>query len=196
MATPKKKTSTTNQTAREHQKSLVDISGSTASANEWARQKKVGKANYEKTGKTWKGDAQKLTDVRNAAQDKTQASFGKPEKVTPYAAPVRVAKKNAAEKMIQNITNRYRVTAREARDIVTAVGSAAQAVRKSPQEGLPVKKIVKDVAKQVKEVGTAATSGKKGTTAATVKPNKSSQNARKGSGSGYVTYKTTGSKKR
>ncbi len=59
------------------------------------------------------------------------------------------------------VAKRFGITAREARDIATAVGSAATAIRKSPQEGMPVKKIVKNVAKQVKEVGTAATSGKK-----------------------------------
>jgi hypothetical protein len=106
-------------------------------------------------------------------------------------------KPNKLESLIQDVTNRYRVTAREARDIVTSVGSAAQAIRKSPQENMPVKKIVKDVAKQVKEVGTAAATGKKGTTAIEVKPLKASQNARKaGTGDGYVDYKKTGSKKR
>ena len=98
---------------------------------------------------------------------------------------------------IGQIAKRAGITARELRDVVTAVGSAATAVRKSPQEGMPVKKIVGNVAKQVKEVGTAATKGKKGTTAIKVKPNKPSQEARKASGNtGYVTYNVTGSKKR
>ena len=103
----------------------------------------------------------------------------------------------AVNKALKEITKRFGITAREARDIATAVGSAAQAVRKSPQEGMPVKKIVKGVAKQVKEVGTAATKGKKGTTAIQVKPNESSQSARKAAGNkGFVTYKVKGSKNR
>jgi hypothetical protein len=97
---------------------------------------------------------------------------------------------------ISAITKRFGITAREARDIATAVGSAATAIRKSPQEGMPVKKIVKNVAKQVKEVGTAATSGKKGTSSYVVSPNKASQNARKAAGDGFVTYKVKGSKNR
>jgi hypothetical protein len=62
---------------------------------------------------------------------------------------------------------------------------------------MPVKKIVKNVAKQVKEVGTAATSGKKGTSAYVVKPNVTSQKARGAAGDkGFVTYKVKGSKNR
>ena len=60
--------------------------------------------------------------------------------------------------LIQDITNRYRVTAREARDIVTAVGSATGV---SSRSGL--KKAGANLVKQVKEVGAAATKGKKGT---------------------------------
>ena len=103
----------------------------------------------------------------------------------------------AVNKALSEITKRFGITAREARDIATAVGSAAQAIRKSPQEGMPVKKIVKGVAKQVKEVGTAAKTGKKGTTATVLSPNKASQNARKAAGGkGYVTYNVKGSKNR
>jgi hypothetical protein len=95
------------------------------------------------------------------------------------------------------VAKRFGITAREARDIATAVGSAATAIRKSPQEGMPVKKIVKNVAKQVKEVGTAATTGKKGTSAYQVKPNAASQRARGAAGDkGFVTYNVKGSKKR
>ena len=103
----------------------------------------------------------------------------------------------AINKALSEITKRFGITAREARDIATAVSSAAQAIRKSPQEGMPVKKIVKGVAKQVKEVGTAAKTGKKGTTAIVLSPNKASQSARKAAGNnGYVTYKVKGSKNR
>jgi hypothetical protein len=98
---------------------------------------------------------------------------------------------------VQQVAKRFGITAREARDIATAVGSAAQAIRKSPQEGMPVKKIVKDVAKQVKEVGTAAKTGKKGTTATVLSPNKKSQANRKVAGDkGFVQYNVKNSKKR
>jgi hypothetical protein len=72
--------------------------------------------------------------------------------------------KNAVEKLTQNITNRYRVTAREARDIVTAVGTTIS-------RGLPSefkKKIPNqsgtNLVKQIAETGRAAITGKKGTT--------------------------------
>jgi hypothetical protein len=98
---------------------------------------------------------------------------------------------------VAQIAKRAGVTAREIRDVVTAAGSAAQALRKSPQEGMPVKKVVGNVAKQIKEVGTAATKGKKGTTAIKVKPNKASQEARKAAGDkGFVTYNVTKPKQR
>jgi len=98
---------------------------------------------------------------------------------------------------IAQIAKRAGITAREIRDVVTATGSAAQALRKSPQEGMPVKATVKNIAKQVKEVGTAATKGKKGTTAIQVKPNKASQAARKAAGDkGFVTYNVTKPKQR
>jgi hypothetical protein len=98
---------------------------------------------------------------------------------------------------LNKIAKRFGITAREARDIATAVGSAAQALRKSPQEGMPVKKTIKNVAKQVKEVGRAATTGKKGTTAYKVKPTPSSQAKRKAAGNkGFVTYDVTKPKKR
>ena len=94
----------------------------------------------------------------------------------------------AANKAMNEIAKRFGITAREARDIATAVGSAAQAVRKSPQEGIPVKKIVKNVAKQVKETGTAAATGKKGTTAYKVKPKPESAAKRAKTGKGFVFY--------
>ena len=78
--------------------------------------------------------------------------------------------------MARKITDRYRVTAREARDIVTAVSTAAKvatmpATEKITKKGIvnlkaqDVKSAVKNVGKQVKETAKAATTGKKGTTA-------------------------------
>jgi len=79
--------------------------------------------------------------------------------------------------IIQDITNRYRVTAREARDIVTAVTTAAKAVavpgknygNLNKPKGKTVAKAAVDVAKQVGETARAAATGKKGTTAMKIK---------------------------
>ena len=69
--------------------------------------------------------------------------------------------------LAQDITNRYRVTAREARDIITAVGSLGKAsVLRETGDTSAMKKAAKDVVKQVKETGKAAMTGKKGTSAA------------------------------
>ena len=78
--------------------------------------------------------------------------------------------KNRQSDLIQNITNRYRVTAREARDIVTAVGTAGNVLKNKkavtgqrdlyPSVSKPV---VKNVIRQVKETGRAALTGKSGT---------------------------------
>ena len=100
-----------------------------------------------------------------------------------------MAKPKDKDSLIQNITNRYRVTAREARDIVTAVSTAARTVvdpnvsqagvsgvikkgmiaggRVTPSE---VKaKAGRNIAKQIGEVYTAATKGKSGTKSAQIK---------------------------
>ena len=69
------------------------------------------------------------------------------------------------EGMIADITNRYRVTAREARDIVTAVSTAASKSGKFLGRGTAAK----DIATQAKETVRAAATGKKGTTAYTGK---------------------------
>ncbi len=76
------------------------------------------------------------------------------------------AKKKAVDNksLIQDITNRYRVTAREARDIVTAVGTG-MATYQSSKDSTNVKgPSGKNLIKQVKETAVAAATGKKGTT--------------------------------
>jgi hypothetical protein len=72
-------------------------------------------------------------------------------------------KPNKVEKLIQDVTNRYRVTAREARDIVTSAATVADAY--STGKSGNIKKAAGDVVKQVKETGKAAVTGKSGTTA-------------------------------
>jgi len=69
-------------------------------------------------------------------------------------------KKNA----MSEIKKRYGITAREARDIATAVGTLGKVVTTVPGKGLSVKKSAKNLAKQVKETATAATRGRTGTT--------------------------------
>jgi len=82
-------------------------------------------------------------------------------------------KSNRLEKLVQDVTNRYRVTAREARDIVTAIGTAANAANEKQ-----VKSSNKNLVKQVAEVGKAAITGKSGTTSdkATIKMYKNEPN--------------------
>ncbi len=84
---------------------------------------------------------------------------------TPKPTSVKPIKKfpsdgmNKKESLIQDITNRFSVTAREARDIVTAVSTATT----SASSGFQEKESLKNVARQVKETVKAAKTGKKGT---------------------------------
>ena len=99
-----------------------------------------------------------------------------------------MAKPKDKKSLIADITNRYRVTAREARDIVTAVSTAARTVTDKnlsagvdsvtkkgrivgPREtrGEVQARSVRNIAKQVGEVYTAATKGKSGTKSAQIK---------------------------
>jgi hypothetical protein len=69
---------------------------------------------------------------------------------------------------IGEVAKRFGITAREARDIATAVGTLGKAAVVTAQfpgmnKGV-AKSAAKNLVKQVKETGTAAKSGKKGTT--------------------------------
>jgi hypothetical protein len=100
-----------------------------------------------------------------------------------------MAKPKDKKSLIADITNRYRVTAREARDIVTAISTTARAFtgagdpdktddrvgvfKKGSRVGTVTRGdakslTVKNLAKQVGEVYTAATKGKSGTKSAKV----------------------------
>jgi hypothetical protein len=78
--------------------------------------------------------------------------------------------------LVKDITSRFNVTSREARDIVTSVGTYLKTLKdiKPDPVGLtPTSSSMRaigaassDVRKQIKETVTAAKSGKKGTTAA------------------------------
>ena len=85
--------------------------------------------------------------------------------------PSGTAKNMAAKQgLIQDITNRFSVTAREARDIVTAIGTYgtlkfnpdSKYDRYSTQTAEKAK-AVNNIKKQIKETITAAKTGKKGT---------------------------------
>jgi hypothetical protein len=100
-----------------------------------------------------------------------------------------MAKPKDKKSIIQDITNRYRVTAREARDIITAVSTLGRTVvdkninragvynttkkGKSINVGGSASEIraggVRNLAKQIGEVYTAATKGKSGTKSGKIK---------------------------
>ena len=66
------------------------------------------------------------------------------------------------------VAKRFGVTAREARDIATAVANAASVTGRNITirgANVPAKRLAKDVARQVKETGRAAVTGKSGKTA-------------------------------
>ena len=134
----------------------------------------------------------KKEEMSTAAKKKAAAA-GK-------ATAARTKPKSLASKVggaAGKVAKRVKTTAREARDVYTAVGSAAQALRKSPQEGIPVKKTIKNIGTQVKETARAAATGKKGTTAYKVKPDPYSKEKRKAAGGkGFVFYDVTKPKKR
>jgi hypothetical protein len=101
----------------------------------------------------------------------------------------------AGTSTVASIAKRFGITAREARDVVTAVSTTA---RMAPlaQTGMPVKKTFKNIKKQIKEVGTAATKGKKGTTPYLVKANPYSAAQVKKTGKGRVSADVFKPKKR
>ena len=146
-----------------HQRSLAKVSGETAAANKAAAMRKA---------KNTFGIMDQTGAAKGRAEDKTLKSFGL--KAEPYKAAKKAAAKPAAkENLIQDITNRFRVTAREARDIVTAVGTLGKAVAtpagsygsKTKNKAATIVKAAGDVAKQAGETATAATRGRSGTSA-------------------------------
>lgn len=102
-----------------------------------------------------------------------------------------MAKNKDKQSVIDDITKRFRVTAREARDIVTAVSTLGRTVADSNVRGRGLDitkrgktvgktysgsdtraKAARNLAKQVGEVYTAATKGKSGTKSAKIKSEK------------------------
>jgi hypothetical protein len=107
-------------------------------------------------------------DVKQSSQQMKNAGKKAPARPNIASSTVKASSgKKDLMSIAQDITNRYRVTAREARDIVTSVGSLGKAsVLRESGDTSGMKKAAKDVFKQVKETGKAAVTGKKGTTAA------------------------------
>ena len=131
-----------------------------------------------------------------------------------------MAKAKDNKSIIQDIANRYRVTAREARDIVTAVSTAARTVTDTNVSGRGgggggVARVtkkgeavgrrevasevrarsVRNIAKQVGEVYTAATKGKSGTQSAQIKSMKNNSGKTYGEAYALETKRKQGSKK-
>ncbi len=125
-----------------------------------------------------------------------------------------MAKAKDKKSLIQDITNRYRVTAREARDIVTSVstlgrtftdknlGPGVEAITKKGKEvagRTPLKEVrsraLRNVAKQVGEVYTAANKGKSGTKSAQIKSNKTKSGYTASEDYALETKRKQGSKK-
>ena len=90
-------------------------------------------------------------------------------------------RKDVLNDLATKITNRYRVTAQEARDIVKAVSNVKEAATMSAKDvktstmpyylktrAKATAGAAKDVARQTKETARAAATGKKGTTAGKV----------------------------
>ena len=127
-----------------------------------------------------------------------------------------MAKKKDKQGIIDDITKRFRVTAREARDIVTAVSTLGRTVTDSNVRGRGLditkrgkkvgstfdgsetkSKAARNLAKQVGEVYTAATKGKSGTKSAKIKSVKAKSGSGMTIGEDYATEtkRKQGSKK-
>jgi ERCC4-type nuclease len=159
--TPKKRTVDTTATAKNR--------ASNAAAQVKSNMNKGRPINdaytMSNTAKQRTSDLNKLNDASKTA--------GRAKNVENKMSKAKPAQPNKVEKLIQDVTNRYRVTAREARDIITAVGTVANLAtnKKSKTNEImgvsrtkEVRKAVGNVAKQISETAKAAKTGKSGTT--------------------------------
>jgi hypothetical protein len=113
----------------------------------------------------------------------------------PASANPKVTKKmpargpKAGSGVASKVAGRAKTTAREARDVVTAVGTLGKAVAGKSnlvEKGRAKKYAVANLKKQVKETAKAAVTGKKGTTSETIKSGIGSALGQQGSkGQGY-----------
>lgn len=72
------------------------------------------------------------------------------------------ARSKSGASTVAAVAKRYGITAREARDIATAIGTAATNVRTGATKSFKTKD-VENIKRQVKETARAAVTGKKGT---------------------------------
>jgi len=97
-----------------------------------------------------------MTPAQKAKLKKELSKGGKLDK-----AP---ARKKSGASVVSEVAKRYKITAREARDIATAIGTG-MATYQSSKDSKNVKgPSGKNFIKQVKETAVAAATGKKGTT--------------------------------
>jgi len=98
--------------------------------------------------------------VRDKGYD---TSAFKKQAAKPAAKPAARSKSGASTAAA--VGKRFGITAREARDIATALGTVAgRAITGSANDPTAKGKDIKNLKKQIKEVGVAAVTGKKGTT--------------------------------
>jgi len=154
---------------RQRARQVLD-SGKTAS-------RAKGIANREDKKKTAAKKASYSPAPMSAAAKKKAAK--RAEFVSAYSKAKQIpAKKNSSVaskvgKVAGAAAKRAKTVAREGRDVVTAVGTLATGTKRNVERGdLYSDKYtpVKNLAKQIKEVGTAAVKGKKGTTSTKITP--------------------------
>jgi hypothetical protein len=120
---------------------------------------------YEKESKA-------KTTARNAAKNRAaKKAAASPKLKQTNLDKTAGSRSKSGASALKEVTKRFGITAREARDIATAVSTAAKVTARTgagkttwarPSQ-------IAEVAKQVKEVGVAAATGKKGTSAGQTK---------------------------
>jgi hypothetical protein len=164
MAQMKKKTTSNGMktSAASHQRSLAKMSGDTAARDKAAKMEKA---------KNTFGIMDQTGAAKGKAEKKALKSFGlksEPYKAAKKAAAKPAARSKAGASTVSAVAKRFGVTAREARDIATAVGTLSQ-TRKTSAGGTK-EEARKNLKQQIKEVGAAAAKGKKGTTSKEYNP--------------------------
>jgi len=97
-----------------------------------------------------------MTPAQKAKLKKDLSKGGKLDK-----AP---ARKKSGASVVSEVAKRYNITAREARDIATAIGTGMATYQSSKNSKNVKGPSGKNLIKQVKETAVAAATGKKGTT--------------------------------
>jgi hypothetical protein len=115
----------------------------------------------------------KLGNMKPMGRNSNGRETLKPARGVSRKGTTPAAKPNKVEKLIQDVTNRYRVTAREARDIITAAGTVIKTPNANRGGGWGFEETKKSTAvrnlkKQVVETAKAAATGKKGTSSDTM----------------------------